>query len=190
MHDFVTGDGNLRINLKISITRSPGDTAKVEIPLEYLTPFVTERVIVITATSAPRASARPVTLKATPTEISPTPTKINPTTVSSPLTLEEFIRAYYEAINNRDYDYTWTLLSDEFQANAHGPSQGGYQGYVDFWNTVNEVEILEINIIQQNDSSATVFIRANYHYKAGYTTTSKSNFYFVFDKKRNTWLFG
>ncbi len=111
---------------------------------------------------------------------------ITPTQSNS---LEQFIHTYYQAINDRNYAFTWSLLSDKFKANAHGTENGGYQGYVDFWNTVDRVEVLEINILEQNSQSAKVFVVANYHYKNGVTTTSKRNLYFIYDLTRNTWLF-
>ena len=103
--------------------------------------------------------------------------------------VEQFIRTYFQEINSRNYENTWSLLSDAFKASRNSPQNGGYQGYVDFWNTVDRVEILEIKILEQSSQSAEVFVVANYHYKNGVTTTGEQNFYFIYDFTRNTWLF-
>ena len=103
--------------------------------------------------------------------------------------VEQFIHTYFQEINSRNYENTWSLLSDAFKASRNSPQNGGYQGYVDFWNTMDRVEILEINILEQSSQSAEVFVVANYHYKNGVTTTGEQNFYFIYDFTRNTWLF-
>ena len=103
--------------------------------------------------------------------------------------VEQFVRTYFQEINNRNYETTWSLLSDAFKATSNSPQHGGYQGYVDFWNTVDRVEILEIKILEQSSQSAEVFVVANYHYKNGVTTTGEQTFSFIYDFTRNTWLF-
>ena len=128
----------------------------------------------------------------TPTSVLLTGTPFVPTDTSilTPSdSLGQFIHTYYQAINSRNYEITWSLLSDAFRASAHSPQNGGYQGYVDFWNTVDRVEVLEIRILEQSNQSAKVFVVANYHYKNGVTTTSEQDLYFIYDFRRNTWLF-
>jgi hypothetical protein len=137
--------------------------------------------IVGTSTDTPLVPTN--TIQATQTEqiLAITPTQL--------ASLEQFIRAYYQAINDRNYEFTWSLLSDKFKASAHGSEKGGYQGYVDFWNTLDRVEVLEINILEQSNQSAKVFVAANYHHKNGVTATSERNLHFIYDLIRNTWLF-
>jgi hypothetical protein len=122
----------------------------------------------------------------------PTGTPLVPThtVVLTPAnSVEQFIHAYFQEINSRNYENTWSLLSDAFKASRNSPQNGGYQGYVDFWNTVDRVEILEIKILEQSSQSAEVFVVANYHYKNGASTTGEQDFYFIYDFTRNTWLF-
>lgn len=141
---------------------------------------VAEAPIVVTQQSA---------IAATPV---PTGTALVPTDTMVPVpsnSVEEFIRAYFQAINSRNYEYTWSLLSDAFKTNSNSPQHGGYQGYVDFWNTVDRVEIVEIRILEQGSQSAEAFVVANYHYQNGATTTGEQTFYFIYDFTRNTWLF-
>lgn len=122
----------------------------------------------------------------TDTPLVPTNTIIVPTPSNS---VEQFIHAYFQEINSRNYETTWSLLSEAFKASRNSPQNGGYQGYVDFWNSVDRVEIVEIRILDQNSQSAEVFVVANYHYRNGATTTGEQNFYFTYDFTRNTWLF-
>ena len=136
--------------------------------------------IVVTQQSAVTATPIP-----TGTPLVPTNTIV----LTPSNSVEQFIRTYFQEINSRNYENTWSLLSDAFKASTNSPQKGGYQGYVDFWNTVDRVEILEIKILEQSSQSAEVFVVANYHYKNGVTTTGEQNFYFIYDFTRNTWLF-
>lgn len=143
----------------------------------------------VTATVTPRVETQQIAITSTPL---PTGTPFVPTNTVVPTqsnSVEQFIRTYYQAINSRNYELTWSLLSDDFRANSNSLENGGYQGYVDFWNTVDRVEILETRILEQSDQSAKVFVVANYHYKNGATTTSEQEFSFIYDFTRNTWLF-
>ena len=102
---------------------------------------------------------------------------------------DQFIRTYFDAIHSRNYEYTWSLLSDAFIATHNGPDKGGYQGYVDYWNSVERVEVLETRVLAQNSQFAEVFVVANYHYTNGTTATGESTFYLTYNAQRNTWLF-
>lgn len=141
------------------------------------------------AAVAPTVETQQSAFTATPI---PTSTPLVPTNTIVPTpfnSVEQFIRMYFQEINSRNYETTWSLLSEAFKASRNSPQNGGYQGYVDFWNTMDRVEILEINILEQSSQSAEVFVVANYHYKNGVTTTGKQNFYFIYDFTGNTWLF-
>lgn len=138
---------------------------------------------------APTLVTQQSAITATPV---PTGTPLVPTNtiVLTPSnSVEQFIRTYFQEINSRNYENTWSLLSDAFKASTNSPQNGGYQGYMDFWNTVDRVEILEIKTLEQSSQSAEVFVAANYHYKNGVTTTGEQTFYFIYDFTRNTWLF-
>jgi len=103
---------------------------------------------------------------------------------------EEFIRFYYDSINKRNYVLTWSLLTPGFISLANPPSQGGYQGYVGWWNTVDHVDVTGVNIIEQDKNTAIVEVRATYHYGNGNTTQSHQRFDLILDSSRGTWLFG
>ena len=135
---------------------------------------------VVTPQSAMTATAVP-----TGTPLGPTSTIV----LTPSNSVEQFIHTYFQAINSRNYETTWSLLSDAFKASRNGPQNGGYQGYVYFWNTLDRVEIVEIKILEQSSQSAEVFVVANYHYQNGATTTGEQTFHLIYDLTRNTWLF-
>ncbi len=117
---------------------------------------------------------------ATLTKNAPAPNAISP---------DQFIRSYFDAINRRNYSYTWSVLSDEFKRQMNGPEKGGYQGYVDWWNTLDRVEIRDVQVKAQTKLTATVSMRAIYHYKNGSNPESTTDFYLAFDSTKNSWLF-
>jgi hypothetical protein len=142
----------------------------------------------ITATPIPTGTPLvPINTVLVPTNTVLVP--INTVVLTPSNSVEQFIRTYFQEINNRNYEYTWSLLSEAFKTSRNSPQSGGYQGYVDFWNTVDRVETLEIQILEQSSQSAKALVVANYHYGNGATTTGTQDFYFTYDFTRNTWLF-
>jgi hypothetical protein len=140
-------------------------------------------------------SATPIPSTAIP--IPPTATFIPPTNVvtqtpvvvPAALTPEQFIRFYYNQINLRNYSVTWSLLSANFQNSVNGPLQGGYQGYINFWDTVNRVDVSSVSVLSQSYQYSDVRVNARYIYFSGSATTSNQIFHLIFDVSRNTWLF-
>jgi hypothetical protein len=101
----------------------------------------------------------------------------------------EFINYYFKNINDRNYQMTWSLLSQNFINRMNSPAQGGYQGYVNFWNTVKQVDIIDVAIQSQNNNSAIVNVNMTIHYEDGSTASWHPQFSLVYDHSRNTWLF-
>jgi hypothetical protein len=112
-----------------------------------------------------------------------------PVVVPAALTPEQFIRFYYNQINLRNYSVTWSLLSANFQNSVNGPLQGGYQGYINFWDTVDRVDVLSVSVLSQSYQYSDVRVNARYIYFSGSATTSNQIFHLIFDVSRNTWLF-
>ena len=103
-------------------------------------------------------------------------------------TPQDFISYYFDNINSRNYTFTWTLLSDRFQNNLNGSSQDGYQVYIDFWNSVNQVTVLDVTQMCQVDLCA-VNVTMRLDYYNGQSDTSIYPYTLTFDHARNTWLF-
>lgn len=171
-------------NITLSYTIMKDDVPSKEI-IEVTNVVEVTKVVIVTEINQPATSThQPAN---TPRQI-PTNTSFSQGD-SQGLSLEQFIRLYYDTINKKDYETSWNMLSDTFKADMHGPEKGGRQGYVDFWNTVDSVEIVDITIVKQDNNSATVHIKATYNYAYGATPSDRDH-YFTFDKVKNTWLFG
>ncbi len=99
-----------------------------------------------------------------------------------------FISYYFGNINSRNYTLTWSLLTDRFKNRLNLPSQGGYQGYVDFWNTINQVTVLNVYDICQVDLCA-IDATLQFFYKNGQHTTDTYPYTLTYDHTRNSWLF-
>lgn len=99
---------------------------------------------------------------------------------------EIFIQDYFVLLNQQRYEEAWSKLSNEFQANR-GP--GGFDEYVAFWETVEEIEVIRMEITSQNEAEALLYVEVNYHYKEGYTTTGHTNYKLVKDALSESWLF-
>ena len=55
---------------------------------------------------------------------------------------EDFLRSYYSAVQARDYQTSWSMLTPDFQANT----AGGYNAYTAFWDTVDGVEVRKVDV--------------------------------------------
>lgn len=71
----------------------------------------------------------------------------------------------------------------------NSPAQGGYQGYVDYWNTARRVDILDGAIESQDGSSARVNVNMTVQYENGKTINWHQHFSLIYENARNTWLF-
>jgi len=103
-------------------------------------------------------------------------------------TPQDFISYYFDNINSRNFPLTWSLLSDRFQNNLNGSSQDGYQVYIDFWNTVNQVTVLDVTHMCQDDLCA-VNVTMRLDYYNGQSDTSIYPYTLTYDHARNIWLF-
>jgi hypothetical protein len=167
--------------------------------------YIEPTAISLTATPA---SPSPTAAPPTPTAVlsKPTPAWSTPTavtTMAQPTATEEapvppdlglsdpvdFIHFYFRNINARNYPLTWSLLSEHFINTVNSPAQGGYQGYVDYWNTARQVDILDVTIESQDGSSARVKVNMTVHYQNGKTYNWQQHFSLIYESARNTWMF-
>jgi hypothetical protein len=147
----------------------------VRIAWPYIFPPTTTPLPPITITNAP-----PITLTPTHTPIGPVP--ISTTTTPSPSIPAlpiDFIEFYYENINNRNYDLTWSLLSEQYKAERNPDGKGPY---MDFWNSVSRVDIYSLDYTEISSNSAIVVMDSN-------ITATPLSYYLIWDSSRNTWLF-
>ncbi|WP_152591962.1 hypothetical protein [Nostoc sphaeroides] len=70
---------------------------------------------------------------------------------------DSFVRNHYIALNNRRYSETWSQLSPRFKNLSES-----YSAYQQWWNSVREIKIGNIKIIQQTSDTATVDVELWY----------------------------
>ena len=98
----------------------------------------------------------------TPTPAAGTPSNTDPTIHR--VRPDQFIQDYYTKINNRQYEQTWALLSSGFKDRNNSSAQGGYQGYVSYWNSMASVQLINPSILTWETNSATVSITLHFNY--------------------------
>ncbi len=114
------------------------------------------------------------------------PVYVPPTIAQTP---DQFVYYYFSNINISNYPLTWSLLTDRFKSHNNPPSSGGYDGYVNFWNTVHDVQVLSVVITIQNGGYAALTVYALYNYNSGTSIYNTQTYNLVYDYVRSTWLF-
>ncbi|MBI4671919.1 MAG: SUMF1/EgtB/PvdO family nonheme iron enzyme [Chloroflexi bacterium] len=104
---------------------------------------------------------------------------------ASPASPEKFIRDYFDAINNREYDRTWNMLSDKYKRERN-PS--GFGDYRRFWGTFSSVSVIDTQVTNQSPSSATVATSLSLSFKDGTTRTYEIIYNLIFDLTSGIWL--
>ena len=107
---------------------------------------------------------------------------------SIPQTPLEFVSFYFDAINSRNYSLTWSLLTDRFKNNLNGSSPYYFKDYVDFWNSVNQVTVKDVNDVCQGDLCA-INATLELDYYNGQRTTATYPYTLTYEHIRKTWLF-
>jgi hypothetical protein len=99
------------------------------------------------------------------------------------------VRIYFSNINISNYPLTWSMLTSRFKNTVNGPAQGGYDGYVRYWDTVHSVTVQSVLVISQDDYYAAIKVTALYQYNNGTHTTSTVPYTLAYDYSINSWLF-
>ena len=101
------------------------------------------------------------------------------------------VREYYRLVSQKQLATSWTLLSDDFKRIfiCCAPDYD-YQGYLDWWNTVDQVEFGEIRTVSENNGRAVVYAELRYRMNAGgVSNDSEPYIELVYDAERAAWLF-
>jgi hypothetical protein len=134
-----------------------------------------------TATDAPVPPGGSATLSGPAIIPTPAPAVI-PTQSPVP---EEFVRQYFQLIEQRDYSQTWAMLSDHYRQQNNST---GYQPYVNFWNTIQSMSIGNVQPISQDPQSARLQAQLTFHFTGGKTSTQTITFSLVSDAASGSWL--
>lgn len=109
-----------------------------------------------------------------------------PTTPYGLIAPEQFIVRYYQLVDQRQYDVTWTLLTPEFQRIG---SNGSREDYVRWWDSVAYTDVGEQTLLDVSDDAATVYVNLIYHLKDGRIVPDpKPRIGLLYDSQRGTWL--
>ncbi len=133
----------------------------------------------------------------TPLQTSPSPTH-NTTTANLSLSqaavtsaphrpaADEFVKNYYLSLKNHNYSDTWSKLSPKFQS----LSTGGYSDYLQWWNSVSDIRIGNIHLVNQSSDAALVDAELYYIMNSGSNfKDSYKRIYLVWSDEKNSWLF-
>jgi hypothetical protein len=71
---------------------------------------------------------------------------------------ETFIRSYYDAVTDGDYDTSWSQLAPEFQ---QGKARS-FDYYVDFWND-NDIDVGTVHLIDADPEHAIVNVELRWN---------------------------
>ncbi|MDH6073415.1 hypothetical protein NWP30_03385 [Chrysosporum ovalisporum CS-1034] len=98
---------------------------------------------------------------------------------------DDFVRDYYIALKNRQYEQTWNSLSPGFQSISGSSSQ-----YEEWWNSVTEINIGDIKLIDQNTDKAVVDAELSYVLEGGRIyEDGKKRIYLIWNDDTDSWLF-
>ena len=99
------------------------------------------------------------------------------------------VRTYYQWVDANRYDLTWPLLSSGFKQtfNCCAPNYN-YAGYLDWWNSVERVEAVDVRTVQQDGARAVVYMELHYWMKAGGQSVDRGYIHLVYDAVAG-WLF-
>jgi tetratricopeptide (TPR) repeat protein len=99
---------------------------------------------------------------------------------------------YYSAINNREYQRTWSLLSNHFKDIFNSKPDGShdFDGYVQWWDSVAQVYVGQVSVVEQVGSTAVVIADLRYYLKDGRVINDgKPRIQLEWDATHRTWLF-
>jgi serine/threonine protein kinase, bacterial len=111
------------------------------------------------------------------TETSPFANRISP---------EETVYNYYNYINQKQYEQGWKQLSIEHQTDTDRHPQG-YQSYLEWWTSVESVQVVSVSLIRQSGNYALVETELHYEMKQGRPFDQKLNFHFIWDDSLQQW---
>ncbi len=103
-------------------------------------------------------------------------------TLESP---EQFIREHYTDLNNRQYEKTWSGLSDNFK---NQQISGGYSEYREWWSSVRRINIGRISVIKKSGQQAIFDTELQYIMNNGQGINDTKKYITVlYDPKKDSW---
>ena len=98
---------------------------------------------------------------------------------------DDFVRNHYTALNNRQYDQTWSNLSSRFKSISKD-----FSNYQEWWDSVAEIRIGNVELISQNSDRAVVDAQLWYEMNNGRVAEDKkTRISLMWSDEANSWLF-
>jgi serine/threonine-protein kinase len=94
------------------------------------------------------------------------------------------IRDYYANINQRQYSSTWNQLTSDFRQQQ----SGSYQDYQSWWNSVQNVNISKVTVLESNEDTALVDTQLTYVMKDGRVSPENLEIWLIWDEQSQQWL--
>ena len=136
--------------------------------------------------------AAPVAAPPPPSLSPPAPSRpMPPVPNAASLAPVESLRAYYDAINARQYAQTWRQLAPQFQQThfccaADGSLQ--FERYRTWWEQVARVEVLDAYVQERQPQAVVVQATVRYVMRRGTVTEERHRFRLVEDPATQRWL--
>ena len=140
-------------------------------------------IVADTLTAIP--SSTPMPEASLELSLTPIPTQ---TATLPPQTASGFIFWYFDNINSRNYELTWSLLTDSFKNSLGGSTQYAYLDYVTFWNTVRKATAMQVHSNCEGDLCA-VNVTLKLDYYNGKSDTTPYPYTLTYDHARATCMF-
>jgi hypothetical protein len=109
----------------------------------------------------------------------------NAASEASNQSLSQTIQDYYALINQRKYESAWSYLSPNFKARQE--DNGGYNSYVDWWNTIDAVTIKRIEVIEDVERQIHVRAELKYFKRNGEDASHVLQLSCIWDADLNRW---
>jgi hypothetical protein len=101
----------------------------------------------------------------------------------------EFVRWYFGAVwQARNYEDLWNnYLTPSFKSRI---SSGGYDEYVQWWSSVDRVDVISVQVLENDGAHAWVHVNVTFIMKDGRVISNQEYDYdLLFDPARQTWMF-
>jgi hypothetical protein len=116
---------------------------------------------------------------------------VNPGSVSIDLSAPaQAVHSYYAAVDANRYDISWQMLSSHFKDvfNCCAPDYN-YSGYVDWWDSVDRVDVRNLQTVSQSADRAAVYMELHYTMRSGQQSIDRSYIHLIYDPTVGGWVF-
>jgi serine/threonine protein kinase, bacterial len=96
------------------------------------------------------------------------------------------IEAYYNDLNNRDYKTAWSKLPQDLQADRQ-VHPAGYSSFESWWNSVEAIEIRNVQLLNRTAQSSEAIAETNYRMKNGQVRPYRLHYWLGWNEAAQKW---